>query len=230
MVGSTTVGPITQLSLPWLDLAALEGPTAIVWILAFNSGDQVNHDELVIGPVNRGLLKGESEVGRAAAGARKVRPCRRPQNAARAAELSMGESHDGEYSFSRSKASMRHTAPRTLVQALASCPPGWDARVREIFQMVGDARGTVWDCEPKFARLELGIELPDDAPAEIIEAINSRVAATAATCEACGTAGTLRDARQWLRVLCDQFDRNVDAHGWWDVYQRSRSREQRAEF
>ena len=140
----------------------------------------------------------------------------------------MSRTPEGDY-FVRCAVSLRYTAPRSLAHALSTCPPGWHRYVREIFRLVVDtAGGRVWDCEPRFAELDLGIELPDDVPAEIVQAINACVAGTAATCEACGGHGTLRDTRNWLRVLCDLCDCEVDAQGWSDLYQRFRAEEPRS--
>jgi Zn finger protein HypA/HybF involved in hydrogenase expression len=119
--------------------------------------------------------------------------------------------------------SIRYSAPRTLEAALASCPPGWHPQVREIFRTVEQVGGAVWDAEPKFAQLDVSIEVPEDTSAEARARITALIVEANARCEACGAPGTLRSERHWWRMLCDNCDREVDVHGWADVYQRYRS-------
>ena len=99
--------------------------------------------------------------------------------------------------------SVRYTTPYPLDAAIAACGPGREDYIRLIYQLVEDAGGVVWDCEPTWGELHLGVELSGGEEHPAWERVRSLWAVAEGSCEICGAAGVLRDGREYWRVLCD---------------------------
>lgn len=122
--------------------------------------------------------------------------------------------HPARELFTRQTSGVRATSPCTLAHALATCPPGWHPAVRQLFLVVTGAGGRVWDCEPKWGELDVGLELPPDVADDTISSINAVVVATSTTCEACGAPGRTDHDAEYVRTLCEPCARAVREIGW----------------
>lgn len=100
--------------------------------------------------------------------------------------------------------SVRYTIPYPLGAAIATCGRGREDYIRRIYALVEGVGGVVWDCEPKYGELHLGVELPGGETHPAWGELESLWAAAEGSCEFCGGAGVLRDERDYWRVLCDQ--------------------------
>lgn len=100
--------------------------------------------------------------------------------------------------------SVRYTTPYPLDAAVAACGPGRETYLRRIYALVEDAGGVVWDCEPKYGEICLGVELPGGEEHRVWERLRSLWTAAERSCVICGSAGVLRDEGEYWRVLCDE--------------------------
>jgi len=99
--------------------------------------------------------------------------------------------------------SIRYSMPYTLGAALAACGPGREDYIRRIYALVEAADGVVWDCEPEYGGIDLGIELPGGETHPAWQELHTLWEAAEASCEVCGVAGVFRHDRTYWRVLCD---------------------------
>jgi hypothetical protein len=105
--------------------------------------------------------------------------------------------------------SVRYTTPYPRDAAIAACGRGRENHIKQMYALVKDAGGIVWDCEPQYGELHLGVELPGGEEHPAWEQLRSLWTLAETSCEICGGAGVLRDEREYWRVLCDLHARRM---------------------
>lgn len=103
----------------------------------------------------------------------------------------------------------RSHSPTPAEAAARLAGPGRAEFVLRLYALVGDAGGTVWDCEPKYGYLHCGVDLQGGEHHALWPTLSELIDQANRSCEVCGSPGELATDLEWMRVLCENHHRMI---------------------